>query len=162
VSTAATRITLREITDENRAAVEALAVSTEQAHFVASVSDSLREAAETPRACPWYRAIYRDETPVGFVMLSDNIPAGRPEYLGPYFLWRLLVDARYQREGIGRAALDLVVAYARSRPGADRLFTSYVPGAGSPLGFYLGYGFVATGDDFDGEPVLELPLPRGG
>ena len=131
-----------------------------QENFVAGVAESLIEAAETPNARPWYRAIYAGETPVGFVMLSDNIPPGHPEYLGPYFLWRLLIDTRWQRRGYGRAALDLIVSYLATRPHADRLFTSFVPGEGSPVGFYLAYGFAPTGEVFDGEPVLELALPR--
>jgi diamine N-acetyltransferase len=151
-------VTLREITAANRRAVEALAVTRAQEHYVAGVAESLLEAAETPGACPWYRALYVADAPVGFVMLSDNIPPERTEYLGPYFLWRLLVDAQYQGRGYGRAALDLVVDYVRTRPNAETLFTSVVPGERSPVGFYVKYGFVPTGAVFDGEPVLALAL----
>jgi diamine N-acetyltransferase len=154
------RLALREITDANRAEVEALNVKPGQERFVAGVAESLLEAAQTPGACPWYRAVYAGEVPVGFVMISDNIPPGRPEYLGPYFLWRLLIGTQYQRLGYGATALDLVVAHVRGRPGADTLFSSYVPVEGSPVGFYLKYGFVPTGDEFDGEPVLALALHR--
>ena len=95
-------------------------------------------------------------------MLSDGIPPGHPEYLGPYFLWRLLIDARWQGRGLGSAVLDLVVESLRTRPGAETLLTSVVPGPRSPTGFYLRYGFSLTGQVFDGEQVLELPLPRSG
>jgi len=159
MTTDGARLSLVEITPANRAAVEALRVTPAQDAFVAGVAESLVEAAETPGACPWYRAVYAGETPVGFVMISDDIPPERTEYRGPYFLWRLLIDARGQGRGYGRSALDLVVAYVRTRPDADRLWTSVVPGDdSSPLGFYLGYGFVLTGDVDDGEPVLELSL----
>ena len=151
-------VSLREITSANRAEVESLAVTQQQEAFVPGIPDSLAEAAETPDACPWYRAVYVGESPVGFVMISDNIPPGRPEYIGPYYLWRLLIDARHQGLGYGSAALDLVVHYVRSRPAADTLLTSYVPGNGSPVGFYLRYGFTPTGEVHDGEPVLALPL----
>jgi diamine N-acetyltransferase len=87
-------VSLREITDANRRAVESLAVTPDQETYVAGVAESLVEAAVTPAACPWYRAVYAGDEPVGFVMLSDGIPDGHPEYLGPYFLWRLLIDAR--------------------------------------------------------------------
>ncbi len=109
-------------------------------------------------ACPWYRAVYADETPVGFLMLSDNIPPERTEYLGPYFLWRLLIDARSQGRGYGTAALDLAVASVRTRPNAEHLLTSYVAGPGGPGPFYERYGFVPTGEIDDGEPVLTLAL----
>jgi diamine N-acetyltransferase len=152
-------VSLREITDANRSAVEALSVTPQQEQFVAGVRESLIEAAATPDAKPWYRAIYAGETPVGFVMISDNIAPEHPQYLGPHFLWRLLIDARWQRHGYGRAALDLIVEYLATRPGCDRLFSSFIPGDGSPLGFYLQYGFLPTGAVFDDEPVLELLLP---
>ena len=151
-------VTLREITAANRAAVEALAVAPEQEAHVSGVVESLAEGDATPDACPWCRAVYAGETPVGFVMLSDGIPAERTQYLGPYFLWRLLIDARYQGRGFGTAALDLVVAYVRTRPGAEQLLTSYVPGPAEPVAFYLEYGFAPTGAVDRGEPVLALPL----
>jgi diamine N-acetyltransferase len=53
-----------------------------------------------------------------------------------------------------------VIAHVRTRPDADLLVTSVVPGAGSPLDFYLKYGFRATGQMFDREQVLELPVMR--
>ena len=92
-------------------------------------------------------------------MISDNVPAERTQYLGPYYLWRLMVDARWQARGVGTVALDLVVDYVRTRPDARTLSTSVVAGPLSPKGFYLGYGFVETGQVFDDEEVLELTLP---
>ena len=153
-------VTLRQVTEENRHEVEQLTVTADQSNYVASVTQSLEEAAETPDACPKYWALYEGEQPVGFVMISDNIPPERTEYLGPYFLWRLLIDTRFQRRGLGTAALDLVVDYVLQRPNAHTLFTSHVPipGAASPLDFYLQYGFVLTGAIHDDEPVLALPL----
>jgi hypothetical protein len=51
-------VTLREITDSNRADVLRVAVTPEQSAFVDGVASSLEEAADTPDACPWFRAIY--------------------------------------------------------------------------------------------------------
>ena len=152
------QVTLREITDANRDGVRRLAVTPAQSAFVEDVATSLQQAAETPDACPWFRAVYVDETPVGFVMITDGIPAGHPEYEWPYYLWRLLIDADHQRRGYGTAALDLVVAYVRGRPGAIELVTSAVPGEGSPMTFYERYGFHPTGGLLDGEHVYALPL----
>lgn len=151
-------VTLREITDDNRAAVEALAVTSEQSSYVAGVAESLAEASQYPDAKPWYRAVYADETPVGFVMISDGITVTNPDYLGPYYLWRLLVDSRFQGHGYGTRALELVVAYVRTRPDARVLLTSHVVGPRSPRSFYLRYGFRATDRVHDGEPVLELDI----
>ncbi|HEU5108596.1 MAG TPA: GNAT family N-acetyltransferase, partial [Micromonosporaceae bacterium] len=138
--------------------VEALRVAPEQEHFVEGVGRSLAEAAANPLAKPWCRAIYAGEVPVGFVMLADDVAPGNQDIPWRYYLWRMLVDARFQGCGYGRAALNHVVAYLRTRPGADLLMTSVVEGECSPMGFYLRCGFRATGQMFDHEKVLRLRL----
>jgi diamine N-acetyltransferase len=158
VTTPAPSVSLREITPANRAMVEALTVTETQSEYVAGVATSLVEAVETPDARPWYRAVYLGDEPAGFVMISDGITVVNPHYLGPYFLWRLLIDQRYQRRGLGSATLRLVVEHVRTRPYARVLLTSVVPGPASPIGFYLREGFRATGQVHEGELVLELDL----
>ena len=153
-------VTLREITEQNRAAAEAIRVSAEQDEYVAGVAESLTEAAENPDATPWYRAVYADDELVGFVMISDGITVDDPELLGPYYLWRLIIDSTYQGLGYGTAALDLVVEHLRTRPDAQVLLTSHVVGPASPRSFYLQYGFRATDLVHDDEPVLEYDIPR--
>ncbi|MGW0083551.1 GNAT family N-acetyltransferase [Streptomyces sp. NPDC003393] len=146
-------VLLREITGDNRDAVRALRVRRDQKQFVASVSHSLKEAAKKPEANPGYRAVYRGDEPVGFVMLSWRPPAG--PYTGRHFIWRLLVDERYQGRGIGREALRQVAALVRA-DGATELLTSYEPGDGEPWPFYRKFGFEPTGEIDDGEIVLRL------
>ncbi len=151
-------MSLRPVTDVNRAQVEAVRVSEAQEQFVASVTDSLLEAVEDVGGRAIYWAVYADETPVGFVMISDEVDG--PGYI-PHYLWRLLIDERHQGKGYGRATLDLIVDYFRTRPGVkvDVLSTSAGQGEGSPIGFYERYGFRQTGDTvFDHEVLLEFEL----
>ena len=150
-------VRLEEITDQNHDAVCALRVHPAQELFVSSVAQSLEEAAATPRARPWYRAIYSGEEPVGFVMLSWNVPPGHPGIIGPYFLWKLLIDQHHQRRGFGRAALAQVIDLIRA-DGATELLTSYQPGDGEPWPFYQRFGFQPTGEIDHGEIVLRLAL----
>ena len=152
-------MTLRVITESNRLSIEGLRVAPGQESFVDGVGPSLVEAAAHPDAKPWYRAIYSNESPVGFVMLADDVPPGNTHIPWRYYLWRMLIDARFQGRGYGRAALDNVVGYVKTRPGADVLVTSVVSGEGSPMGFYQRYGFQLTGQMFDHEHVLQLRLP---
>jgi diamine N-acetyltransferase len=96
-------------------------------------------------------------------MISDNIPQPIDDDLaGPYYLWKLLIDHRFQRRGYGTAALDAVVDYLRTRPGAEVLDTSCADGPGSPRAFYLRYGFTDTGQVLWGENVLALDLAARG
>ena len=148
------RVSLRPITDANRQAVEELAVAPAQRRFVSGVRESMSEAAEHPDAQAIYWAVYADETPVGFVMIADEVVG--PDYIAHY-LWKLLIDRRYQRRGFGRAALDLVVEYFRDRR-VDSIQTSAVPGDGSPIAFYERYGFERTGDLHGDEVALRLEL----
>jgi diamine N-acetyltransferase len=156
-------IELRDIiTDADRAAVLALRRGPGQERFVASVEESFQDAVRDARACPKMWSVYHGETVVGFVMISDGIPAERlavdDDLIGPYYLWRLLIDERQQRRGYGGAVLDALVAYLRTRPAADVLWTSCGQGAGSPQPFYERYGFVATGEMKWGEVVLRLQI----
>jgi diamine N-acetyltransferase len=90
-------------------------------------------------------------------MLSDGITVVNPGYLGPYFLWRLLIDQRYQggpwergTESGGRARTR-----AARCAGAGH-FDWARPGLASRL--LLAGGFPATGGVHRGELVLELDL----
>ena len=149
-------VSLRPISESNRETVEALRVSPRQEQFVSNVADSLLEAAEEPDGRALYWAVYADETPVGFVMISDEV--GGPGYI-PHYLWKLFIDERYQRQGFGTATLDLIVEYFRSRPGVEILSTSAGQGDGSPITFYERYGFEQTGEIvFDDEVLLRLKL----
>lgn len=157
------KVELRDIvTDEQRAAAMALRVSAAQERFVASVESSLHEALEYPEACARYWTANDGDRVVGFVMLSDGIPRDvlddDPTLVGPYFLWRLLIDEAAQRQGYGSAALDALADYVRGRPGAEALLTSAGQGEGSPQPFYERYGFVPPGELHDGEVVLRLAL----
>ena len=146
-------VSLQPITDANREAVEALAVTPAQRRFVSSVRDSMLEAAQEPDAQALYWAIYDDEVPVGFVMIADEVG---PDYI-PQFLWKLLIDARYQRRGFGTATLDLIVEFFRTR-GARAMSTSAGQGEGSPIAFYERYGFERTGELHGDEIMLRLEI----
>ncbi|HEY4753415.1 MAG TPA: GNAT family N-acetyltransferase [Candidatus Limnocylindrales bacterium] len=131
--------------------------------YLGSMESHFEDAAEEPRAMPHPWAVHDAATGdlVGFAMISDGIPEPMDEDLvGPYYLWRMLVDASRQGHGYGAATIDAVVDYLRGRPGADVLYTSCVDGPGSPLTFYLHYGFRDTGRVMWGEHVLALAIDR--
>jgi GNAT superfamily N-acetyltransferase len=155
-------VTLREITDDNRDAVLALRVAPEQERFVGSVQGALEDAAEYPLAKPWYRAAYAGDDPVGFVMLSWNVQPQPPDIVGPWFLWKVIIDRRYQGHGYGAEAVRQVAELVRAE-GATELLTSYVPEDGGPAGFYQRLGFVPTGElDGNGEVIVRLALLQTG
>ena len=119
---------------------------------------TLREAERSPDEHPWLRAIYADEQVVGLVMVAWDFVPEPPHTDGPYFLWKLIIDAQHQRQGFGREAVQQVIELVRA-DGAAELITSYVEGDGNPFPFYERLGFVPRGDrDPEGEIMLRLAL----
>jgi diamine N-acetyltransferase len=156
MSTPALPVTLREITAETVLPVIKLSVGDDQTQFVAPNAVSLAQALFAPEA--WYRAIYVGEEPAGFVMLEDESLRAPPPEAPEVMLWRLMVDRRFQGQGVGRAAMAQVIEHVRGKGVFKALLTSYVPGPGCPEPFYLGLGFRHTGRMDGEEVVLELPL----
>lgn len=157
-------VTLQEINKETLRPILRLEVAETQKDFVAPNAVSVAQAY-FQRDQAWFRGIYADETPVGFLMLYDD--PGEPVY----FLWRFMIDARYQGLGYGRRAIELLVEHVKTRPLASELKVSYVPGDGSPGPFYAKMGFVETGEVEHGENIMSLklaypagqaPIPAGG
>ncbi len=143
-------VALCEITEETLRRILNLKVAPQQKNFVADNAVSIAQAHFSKHA--WFRAIYADETPVGFAMLHDE-----PEK-SIYYLWRFMIDARYQKMGFGRQAMKLLIDHVKTRPNATALYLSYVPGEGSAQGFYERLGFEHTGEEDDGEYIMKLTL----
>jgi len=149
-------VSLREITAATVRQITNLSVSADQQQFVASNAVSLAEALFNEEA--WYRAIYVGESPAGFVMLYDESLRATAPLEPKIGLWRFMIDAKFQRQGIGAAALEQVITHVQRKYLLSSLETSYVPGPGCPEQFYLRAGFRHTGKVDGGEVVLELPL----
>ncbi len=146
-------VTLQPITEHNVAAVFELKVKEGQAGFVAPNPWSLAQAL-SEYDIAWPRAIAADDEVVGFLMLEidPDDEDGRP-----FWLWRLMIDGGHQGKGYGAAGLKIAIDEVRMRGGSE-LFTSWVPGKGSPEGFYLNLGFEPTGEIDEGEIVARLDL----
>lgn len=146
------KVSLRKITSETVVQICKLSdtLSEQQRKMVAPNAISIAQAHFSDKA--WFRAIYANEMAVGFVMLYDD--SEKPEY----FLWRLMIAGPYQGKGYGRKAIELLVEYVKTRPGARELSASYVPIEGGPEGFYRRMGFEPTGEVHDGEIVMRLTL----
>ena len=82
--TKSSAITLKEITSETVRVICDLSVRDDQIKFVAPNAVSIAQAYFSRHAR--FRAIYADDTPVGFLMLEDQ-----PEK-SEYYLWRFMID----------------------------------------------------------------------
>jgi diamine N-acetyltransferase len=122
-------------------------LSEAQRNKVADNGTSIAEAHFSENA--WFRAVYADEVPVGFVMLHIGSDYDVIDCPGA-FLWRFMIAGPFQRMGYGEKAIALVVREMKAR-GFAELFTSYGLGEASPEGFYKRLGFVTTGETYDDE-----------
>jgi GNAT superfamily N-acetyltransferase len=141
---------LVEIGEANVWDVYRLRTHKTQEEFVATMAQSYADAlfpeiVDMAPLAPWMRAVVADGEMVGFVML-----ALRTQHHPEPYLWRLLIDRRHQRRGIGARVLELVAGECR-RSGSDTLLTSWAEGKGSPRPFYLRNGFEPTGRIVDEE-----------
>lgn len=141
-------VTLGELDEETGLEILRLRVAPAQLRFVAPNAVSLAEAFLTTDVL--VRGIFADGVPVGFVMLSTRDHR--------YYLWRFMVDHRYQGRGYGRRAMELVIDLVRTLPGATELTLSFVDAPGGPGPFYASLGFAETGEVHDGEHVMLLRL----
>jgi len=143
-------VTLEKITDDTVLGICWLSdtLRPPQSNVVAPNVFSLAQAHFNEYA--WFRAIYAGKAPVGFMMIVDDDKT--PEY----FLWRFMIASMFQGRGYGKQAIERLVDYVRTRPGAKELGVSCDEGDGSPEGFYRRLGFVRTGEMLDDEVVLKL------
>ena len=140
---------VRAVMASNVDALIALDVAPDQTSFVATVAKSLAQAAYNCAGRPL--GLYSGDTPVGFLLLWEGrLDADQPaDELG---VWRVMIDAKYQRRGFGQQALRWAIAEAR-RLGVAQVVLSHV--TGNPAGgFYESLGFVYTGEVVNGERAM--------
>ena len=90
-------VRLDPISEDNVKAVFDLAVAPGQEAFVASNAWSLAQAV-AEAAIAWPRAIVAGDEVVGFLMLEID---PEEENGRPFWLWRLMIGATFQRRGYG-------------------------------------------------------------
>lgn len=129
-------------------------LSDEQRGVVADNGTSIAEGFCSTNA--WFRAIYADDTLVGFVMLHIGSSWDDGIECPGAFLWRLMVAGPFQGMGFGRRAVEHVINNLRAQ-GMTELYTSYGEGPGSPEAFYKRLGFVPTSGTV-GEDEVEVVL----
>ena len=164
-------IRLEEVNYDNFHDVLRLKLTRTQKDYVASNIFSLAEAyaarASKGYAMPF--GIYRDDKPIGFLMLGyyPDRPYceyvfgedGFPEYIvGSYLIWRFMIDKRYQSRGYGRQALQLALDYIRTKPCGEAKYCwlSYEPENEVARELYRSFGFVEQEmpEGWDEVPVM--------
>jgi len=106
-------------------------------------------------------AILHDRTVVGFAMVcfEDGEDVNSDGEI--FWLSRFMIDESHQGKGYGKAALVLLLDFAKTKPTgieAKYAYTSYSPGNEGAAKTYASIGFKETGQIFEGEVVVRLKL----
>jgi diamine N-acetyltransferase len=143
---------LVEIDRYNYLSVLDLSVSPEQKSFVASNQYSLAQAYVQPDCVPL--ALYAENKPIGFAMYSLD------ENDHQYWIYRLMIDQRYQGVGYGREAMKLLIERIRKLTDDEhkRIYISFEPENEIAKALYESLGFVPDGRILYGEVVYFLEL----
>lgn len=129
-----------------------LSVFESQRGFVATNVKSLAQAyIHRDRTEPY--CIYNDDTMVGFVQIIVDDEDNTNMYI-----WRYMIDQRYQGMGYGKEALKLLIDNIRLRNQFKSITLSYEPENTLAEKLYASFGFVPTGIIDEGEVEMILKL----
>jgi diamine N-acetyltransferase len=143
-------VSLREITAGTVREVCALQTTEMQKSYVAPNAVSIAQAYFEPSGR--FRAIYAGEEPVGFVMW-------RPVDEETCYVWRFMIDSRFQGRGYGRSGLEQLLESLAGRGIRCVKLSCVVGGGASPRGFYLRLGFRDVHEVApNGEQAMQLSL----
>ena len=146
-------IDLRKITEENFLDAFNLKLAPEQERFVSHPIRSLAQAYVYREQCQPF-GIYEGDTMVGYVMVIYDYDI--PEY----DIWHMMIDVSHQRQGYGRAALDRVLDYIKTKPfgPSNRITLTCNRDNLAALNLYKSKGFAETGETDEDEIELSLTL----
>ena len=146
-------IRLVKVNDDNFVDLMDLETAESQKGYVASNTVSMAQAYAVLASGKFVQCfgIYDGDTPVGFAMIghrSEEYEGMAEVYRHSYYLWRFMIDQRYQGKGLGRDALKLLLDYVRTFPdGKEEAWsTSYDGDNEAAKHLYTSFGFVPNGE----------------
>jgi diamine N-acetyltransferase len=148
----------RDIHRDHVMALIELQVRSDQRHLVAANVMTLAEAPYETGSSVW--GLWDEEVPVGLLAMVHpeqflwHDPGDDREAA---YLWRLMIDQRYQGRGYGRAAIAEALDQARDWH-CPRLAASVANVPDSNIGFYERLGFRRTGRIVEGELVISMDV----
>ncbi len=143
-------ISLKIINKTNWEECIKLKVDETQTSYVATNAYSLLQANYEKNLYPM--GIYVEDTMVGFTMYHYDTEEDM------WGMCRLMVDEKYQKKGIGKAAILKLLELIRDRYGNVEFYTSVEPENNVALKLYESLGFVNTNRMVDEELLLTMKI----
>ena len=154
---------LKKINRNNIGEILKLEVFDNQKSFVATNNSSIIEAyiAITENNHVFTFGIYKDDTPVGFLMIGFDVNTddeGVPRIAkGNYNIWRFMIDKKFQGKRFGKKAMDLALEFVKTFPcgTAKYCWLSYESDNDVARKLYKSVGFVET-EEKGGEEIVAI------
>jgi len=155
------RLSLQEVTRANWRAALQLGVRPEQQRFVSEYAPiaavALAKAYVHASGFQWLPyAVYRGQDMIGFVALAYEESLA---HQNTYWMFHFFIDGRYQGQGYGRAALELLLQEIKQQhPACQVIKLTVHPENIAAQHLYTQTGFLPTGETLDDEPIYQLRL----
>ncbi|MYM37146.1 GNAT family N-acetyltransferase [Duganella sp. FT94W] len=143
-------VTLEEITPQNFEDFMDMELPEHQRDYLASNAYSIAQAKYYDDYIP--RGIYCDGKPAGFLLYDKQ----SNNNVGEYGIYRFMVDYKQQGKGIGRRAMELLLAELKAKPDVKLITICYKPDNANAQAFYRSFGFEETGLDDIGEMIAVI------
>ena len=146
------KLYLKAIDKNNWEEAIRLSVKEEQQTFIAS---NLYSIAEVQFLDNFYaKGIYLDEKMIGFTMFGIDSDDNN------YWIYRLMIDKKFQGKGIGKQAIHLVIDEIRRNNNANIsiIMIGYAPENLTAKFVYKKAGFIETELSFWGEQLAKYSL----
>jgi len=141
-------IEFREITKENFWECVELSVSKEQTDFVTSNAISIAQSKVHPECIPL--AVYDNDIMVGFLMYCID------EDDGEYWIYRMMVDEKYQSKGYGKQILEKLLGLIKQDRTRNKIFLGVHKESIHAVKLYKRFGFYFTGQVCGNEHIMRL------
>lgn len=140
-------VSLREITKQNFWDCVSLEVAEDQQEFVTSNAVSLAQSKYQPECIPL--GIFADDEMVGFAMYCID------EDDGEYWIYRMMIDKKYQGKGYAKKALELLADIIMKDKSRHKIFLGVHKESTAAVALYSGFGFKFTGQVFGSEHIMQ-------
>ena len=141
-------ISLREITTNNFWDIIDLKVKDDQIDLVTSNAVSIAQSKVQPECIPL--GIYKDDTPVGFLMYCIDRDDGN------YWIYRLMIDKNYQGNGYAKEAMNIIINIIKADKSKHQILLGVDKDGDISIKLYERLGFVFNGQVFGKESIMQL------
>lgn len=141
-------ITLKSINRDNFWECVELEVNEYQSRFVASNAISIAQAKVQPECIPM--GVYSNDVMVGFVMYCID------EDDGEYWIYRMMIDKKYQNKGYGKEALRQLLEIIKKDDTHDKIFLGVEIDSILAVKLYQSFGFYFNKQVFGKEHIMRL------